>query len=66
MESITFEQHEVDDMHHHSASDDVGPEAEIAEIEVDDEALEAASGGQQMNSTEIIYASTFVPFDSSF
>ena len=53
-------------MHHHSASDDVGPEAEIAEIEVDDEALEAASGGQQMNSTEIIYASTFVPFDSSF
>ncbi len=33
---------------------------------LDDAALEAASGGQMTNSTEIVYASTFVPFDSSF
>jgi hypothetical protein len=36
------------------------------EVEIDDEALEVASGGQMLNSTEIVYASTFVPFDSSF
>ena len=33
---------------------------------LDDAALDAASGGQTTNSTLIVYASTFVPFDSSF
>jgi len=39
-----------------------------AEQEVDDSALEAAAGGSGglTNKTEIVYASTFVPFDSSF
>ena len=42
-----------------------------SEIELDDEALEVAAGGysgegQMDNSTMIVYASTFVPFDSSF
>ena len=41
-------------------------DAEVDEVEIDDEALEMASGGQMDNSTEIVYASTFVPFDSSF
>lgn len=32
-----------------------------------DDLLEAASGGQmETNSTEVVYASTFIPFDSSF
>jgi hypothetical protein len=46
--------------------DDQDVDAEAGEVEVDDEALEMASGGQMDNSTEIVYASTFVPFDSSF
>jgi hypothetical protein len=37
-----------------------------SEIPISDDMLEAASGGQMNNSTEIVYASTFVPFDSSF
>lgn len=39
-----------------------------SEQEIDDEALEAAAGGSapQLNKTEIVYASTFVPFDNSF
>lgn len=36
------------------------------ELELDDDALEAAAGGQSTNSTLIVFASTFVPFDSSF
>lgn len=40
------------------------------EIEIDDDALELAAGGggggQMDNATEIVYASTFIPFDSSF
>ncbi|HLP23347.1 MAG TPA: hypothetical protein VK139_04820 [Microbacteriaceae bacterium] len=38
------------------------------EIELTDEALELASGGAvgDINSTEIVFASTFIPFDSSF
>lgn len=36
------------------------------EVPISDDMLEAASGGQMNNSTEIVYASTFVPFDSSF
>mgnify|MGYP000022790129 CR=1 FL=1 len=48
-------------------ADDVEPdEARPGEVEIDDEALEMASGGQMDNSTEIVYASTYVPFDSSF
>ena len=43
-----------------------GVEAEGDEIEIDDDALEQATGGQMDNSTEIVYASTYVPFDSSF
>lgn len=35
-------------------------------IPLTDEVLEAVTGGQMDNSTEIVYASTFVPFDSSF
>lgn len=46
--------------------EDVQADTEVDEIEIDDEALEMASGGQNENSTEIVYASTFVPFDSSF
>ena len=34
--------------------------------EISDADLEAAAGGQCDNSTEIVYASTYVPFDSSF
>lgn len=38
--------------------------------ELDDNALELAAGGGGggpiTNSTEIVYASTFIPFDSSF
>jgi hypothetical protein len=46
---------------------DAGVDAPVdGEVEVDDDALAAASGGQMDNSTEIVYASTFVPFDSSF
>ena len=33
---------------------------------LDDKLLEAAAGGQMDNATEIVYATTFVPFDSSF
>jgi hypothetical protein len=36
------------------------------DLVLDDDSLEAASGGQNTNSTLIVYASTFVPFDSSF
>lgn len=40
-----------------------------AEIELDDDALELAAGGssesERVNSTDV-YASTFIPFDSSF
>jgi hypothetical protein len=41
------------------------------EVELDDDALELAAGGfsdsgTQANSTMIVYASTFIPFDSSF
>lgn len=46
--------------------DDRGVSAETDEVEIDDEALEAATGGQNVNSTLLVYASTFVPFDSSF
>lgn len=34
--------------------------------EISDADLEAAAGGQCDNSTEIVYATTFIPFDSSF
>jgi hypothetical protein len=64
---------------HATPSDDQGVRSEAGEIEqhetdehdtgereIDDDALEAATGGQLDNSTEIVYASTFVPFDSSF
>ncbi|AWR20696.1 hypothetical protein [Aurantimicrobium photophilum] len=51
----------------------VSPEPQeptTSEIELDDDALELAAGGSSgsgmMNSTEIVYASTFIPFDSSF
>ena len=33
---------------------------------LDDDALAEASGGQTNNSVEIIYSSTFVPFNSSY
>lgn len=33
---------------------------------IDDDVLQAVVGGQMTNSTEIVYASTYVPFDSSF
>lgn len=33
---------------------------------IDDDTLASAAGGQTLNSTELIYASTFIPFDSSF
>lgn len=36
------------------------------DVALDDEALAEASGAQSTNATEIVYASTFVPFDSSF
>lgn len=42
------------------------PEEEAQQEPLSDELLEAAAGGQMDNSTEIVYASTFVPFDSSF
>jgi hypothetical protein len=41
---------------------DESPEDEI----LDDAALNAISGGQASNSTTIVWASTFIPFDSSF
>ena len=47
-------------------SDTNTPAEAPKEVLIDDAALEAASGGQMTNSTEIVYASTFVPFDSSF
>lgn len=34
--------------------------------EISDADLEAAAGGQADNSTELIYANTYIPFDSSF
>lgn len=42
-----------------------------SEVELDDDALELAAGGYSgggtsLNSTELVYASTFIPFDSSF
>jgi len=42
-----------------------------SETELDDDALELAAGGSsagftQVNSTTAVYASTFIPFDSSF
>ena len=40
--------------------------AGTAEVELDDEVLDAVAGGQNVNSTQIVFASTFVPFDSSF
>lgn len=43
-----------------------GAQDSTDEVEIDDEALELATGGQNANCTELIYASTFVPFDSSF
>lgn len=46
---------------------DQAPTAAAGEdIVLDDAALEAAAGGQNTNSTQIVFASTFVPFDSSF
>lgn len=40
------------------------------EVELDDDALELAAGGSSvgmtLNSTEAVFASTFIPFDSSF
>ena len=44
-----------------------GPDTEgpIDEI-LDDDALSAASGGQMLNVTTLVYASTYVPFDTSF
>lgn len=41
-------------------------DAAATEVELSDEALAAAAGGQNTNSTQIVFASTFVPFDSSF
>ncbi|MEI2727499.1 MAG: hypothetical protein V9E85_13860 [Candidatus Nanopelagicales bacterium] len=40
--------------------------ANPAPVPIDEDALKGISGGQMMNSTEIVYASTYVPFDSSF
>ena len=40
---------------------------EVPKVEpLTDELLEAASGGQMENSTLIVYANTYIPFDSSF
>lgn len=47
-------------------SEDTQNSSTPGEEVLDDAALEAASGGQMTNSTEIVYASTFIPFDSSF
>ncbi len=47
-------------------SEDTQDSPTAGEEVLDDSALEAASGGQMTNSTEIVFASTFVPFDSSF
>ena len=41
-------------------------DAAATEVELSDEALDAVAGGQNTNSTMIVYASTFVPFDASF
>lgn len=41
-------------------------ESDSEDVVLDDAVLEAAAGGQNVNSTQIVYASTFVPFDSSF
>lgn len=45
---------------------DAVQEESAADLEVDDATLAQAAGGQNLNSTELVYASTFVPFDSSF
>lgn len=44
-----------------------------SEIELDDDALALAAGGSglsgdsmSLNTTELVYAQTFIPFDSSF
>lgn len=40
---------------------------EVPKVEpLSDELLEAASGGQMENSTLIVYANTYIPFDCSF
>lgn len=44
---------------------DSTPESAKDEV-LDDDALAAAAGGQNLNSTNLVYASTFIPFDSSF
>lgn len=46
--------------------DDDKFDASLEEVELDDEVLDQAAGGGETNSTMIVYASTFVPFDSSF
>ena len=40
--------------------------ANPAPVPIAQEALKGISRGQMMNSTDIVYASTYVPFDSSF
>jgi hypothetical protein len=50
----------------HSRRDESDDSDVVDEIEIDEDALEMAAGGQLLNSTEIVFASTFVPFDSSF
>ncbi len=47
-------------------SEDTQDSPTAGEEVLDDAALEAASGGQMLNSTQIVYSSTFIPFDSSF
>ncbi len=47
-------------------SDETQDSAASEDQVLDDAALEAASGGQMLNSTELVFASTFIPFDSSF
>lgn len=39
---------------------------EVDEIELSDDALDLASGGDGLNGITVVYASTFIPFDSSF
>lgn len=46
------------------APDDQTPASD--DVVLSDDQLAAAAGGQMDNSTEIVYASTYVPFDSSF